>query len=102
MDERTLERIAADPRFRALVRRRSRLAAMLSVGVVAAFVVFLLIVALNKTVLAIPIDGMTATWGIPVGIGLILLAIASIAVFTRRSNQIYDPEMTRILKDYGL
>jgi uncharacterized membrane protein (DUF485 family) len=98
-DQATLERIADDPRYAPLVRERTRFAWILSGIVVGLFMVFILVIALDKALLAAPIVGLVATWGIPAGIGLILLSIVSIAVFTTRANRRWDPVMAAILAD---
>lgn len=94
-----LERVAEDPRYAALARERARFAWTLSAIVVGLFMAFILVIALDKALFATPIAGMVTTWGIPAGIGLILLAIASIALFTWRANRRWDPAMAAILAD---
>ncbi|MCP3729454.1 DUF485 domain-containing protein [Sphingomonas sp. MG17] len=98
-DQEVLERVASDPRYVPLVRERTRFAWTLSAVVVGLFMAFILVIALDKALLATPVGGLVATWGIPVGLGLILLAIASIALFTRRANRRWDPVMAAILSD---
>lgn len=94
-----LERVARDPRYAPLVRERARFAWTLSAIVVGLFMAFILIIALDKALFATPVGGMIMTWGIPAGIGLILLAVVSIALFTRRSNRRWDAVMAAILAD---
>lgn len=101
MTEDRMEEIARDPRYIALVRTRTRLAWCLSIAVVAAFTAFILVIALDKALLATPIAGHVTSWGIPVGFALILFSIATIAMFTRRANRRFDPIMARILADHA-
>ncbi|ODP36431.1 DUF485 domain-containing protein [Sphingomonas turrisvirgatae] len=98
-EQETLDRVARDPRYQALVAERSRFAWILSWIVVGLFMAFILTIALDKAALAAPIGDRVATWGIPAGIGLILLAILSIALFTRRANRRWDPAMAEIMAD---
>ena len=63
-----LYRIAEDPRYRALVRRRGRLAWSLSSIMVLIFFGYMLLVAFAGPFLATPIGSMTTTIGIPIGL----------------------------------
>lgn len=101
MEEDRIARIEGDPRFVALVRERARFGWTLASIVVAAFAAYILVIALDKALFATPIAGLTATWGIPAGLALILLAITSIALFTHRANTRYDPAMAAILADHA-
>lgn len=98
-EQETLDRVARDPRYAPLVQARSRFAWTLSVIVVGLFMAFILVIALDKALLATPVGSHVMTWGIPVGLGLILLATLSIALFTRRANRDWDARMTAILAD---
>ncbi|MBX3594815.1 DUF485 domain-containing protein [Sphingomonas sp.] len=101
MDEELLERVARDPRYIRLVRERARFAWTLSAIVVTAFAAFILVIALDKPLLATPVGDLVMSWGIPVGLALIVLAIASIALFTTRANRRFDPVMAEILAEHA-
>lgn len=94
-----LTNITRDPRYHRLVHERSRVAWALSAVVLALFMAFIVVIALHKDLLAVPIAGLVSTWGIPVGLGLILLAIAAIAFFTLLANRRWDPTMDAIIAD---
>lgn len=96
-DQSELDRIEAHPRYHELVRRRSRFAWTLAAVMLAAYVGFLLLVAFDKPFLAQPIgDGVTSL-GIPIGIGLILLAIALTGLYVRRANREFDSLLAEIV-----
>ncbi|BBD96580.1 DUF485 domain-containing protein [Sphingobium amiense] len=93
--------VAADPRYIALVARRARLGWMLSAVIFFAFVAYLLLIAFDRALLGAPIgDGVTSV-GIPVGLGLILLAIVLTGVYVAHANRHHDAQMAAILKDHG-
>lgn len=92
--------VAGDPRFVALVRQRSRLGWVLSAIIVFAFVGYLLLIAFDKTLLATPIGGGVTSLGIPIGLGLILLAIALTGAYVAYANRHHDAQMAAILKDH--
>jgi uncharacterized membrane protein (DUF485 family) len=100
-EEAMVAAVAADPRYVDLVARRARLGWMLSAVIFIAFVAYLLLIAFDKALLGAPIgDGVTSV-GIPVGLGLILLAIALTGVYVAHANRHHDAQMAAILKDHG-
>lgn len=96
------QRVAADPRYRALVARRMRLGWVLSAIIFTAFVGYLLLVAFEKALLGAPIGAGVTSVGIPVGLGLILLAIALTGFYVAHANRYHDAQMAQILADHGL
>lgn len=93
-----LARIEAHPRYHELVTRRSRLGWTLAAVMLAAYVCFLLLVAFAKPLLARPIAGGVTSLGIPLGLGLILLAVALTALYVRRANRIFDALLAEMLE----
>jgi uncharacterized membrane protein (DUF485 family) len=89
-DDAALERLAGDPRYRRLVTRRGRLAATLTAIMFAAYFGFILLIAFDKPFLARSLSGGATSVGIPIGLGVILLAIALTALYVRRANAEFD------------
>ncbi|WP_326525169.1 DUF485 domain-containing protein [Sphingomonas sp.] len=96
-----IERIAADPRYRALVSRRSRFAWALSAIVLVVYFGFIALVAFDKSLLAAPLAGGATSIGIPIGIGIILLSIVLTGVYVRRANGAFDAELAAIRAEHG-
>ncbi|MGX7926880.1 DUF485 domain-containing protein [Tsuneonella sp. HG094] len=94
-----LAQIAADPRYQALLARRSRFTWMLTVIMLAAYFGYILLIAFNKQLLSRPIGESTTTVGIPIGLGLILLGIFLTGVYVRRANSDFDPIVESIRQD---
>ncbi|WP_404372489.1 DUF485 domain-containing protein [Sphingomonas sp. MMS24-J45] len=95
-----LHRIAADPRYQALVRSRGRLVWGLSLVMVAIFLGYMLLVAFAGPFLATPIGAMTTTIGIPIGLFVILSAIGLTAFYVRIANRRFDAETAALLRDH--
>ncbi|MFC3440638.1 DUF485 domain-containing protein [Sphingobium rhizovicinum] len=93
--------VAADPRYQALVARRARLGWWLSAIIFGAFVAYLLLIAFDKALLGAPIGAGVTSIGIPIGLGLILLAIALTGLYVAHANRHHDAQMAQILKDHG-
>ncbi|MDV5823984.1 DUF485 domain-containing protein [Sphingobium naphthae] len=91
--------VAADPRYAALVARRARLGWTLSAIIFAAFVGYLLLIAFDPALLATPIGAGVTSLGIPLGLGLILLAIVLTGFYVRQANRHHDAQMAAILND---
>lgn len=96
-----IERIAADPRYAALVRRRGRLGAVLSAVVLVAYFGFVALVAFAPQVLAAPIGRGVTSLGIPLGIGIILLSIALTGFYVWRANGDFDAALADIRRIHG-
>ena len=96
-DEARLARIAADPRYVALARDRARFGWTLSALVLAAYLGFILLVAFDKPLLARPIGQGVTSLGIPIGIAVILFAIALTGVYVRRANREFDARLADVL-----
>lgn len=95
----TLARIAADPRYRALVARRARFTWILTGIIFAAFFGYILLIAFDKALLARPIGDGATSLGIPIGLGVIALAIGLTGIYVRRANKDFDPTVRAIRED---
>jgi uncharacterized membrane protein (DUF485 family) len=89
MDE-TLTRIAEDHRYQALVRRRGRFTLILTCVMLTAYFGYILLIAFDKALLARPIGRGVTSLGIPLGLGVILLAILLTGLYVRRANRDFD------------
>lgn len=101
MVEDRVARIAEDPRYILLVRRRGRLTWALSGLMLAAYFGFILLVAFDKAFLARPIGNGVTSLGIVIGFGLILFAIALTGIFVRRANREYDDLVAGLSADFA-
>lgn len=96
-----VERVARDPRYQALVRRRARFTWTLTAIMLAIFFGYILLIAFDKALLATPIGGGTTTLGIPIGIGVILAGILLTGLYVRRANRDFDPALKAIREEAG-
>lgn len=94
-------RIEQSPRFRELVRRRSRFAWTLSALMLGIYVGFILVIAFAPQLLGVPIrPGSVITWGIPVGVGVIVSAFVLTGIYVWKANGEFDRLTAELLEEF--
>jgi len=84
-------KIRQNPKFAELVSKRTRLAILLSLIVLAPYYTFMMITAFNPALLAQPISaGSIITIGWPVGAVLLIGSWLTTAVYVYRANGEFD------------
>ena len=94
-----LGRVWSHPKYRELVRRRTRFGWLLSAVMLIAYFGYILLIAFDKELLARPIGNGVTSVGIPLGFGIILLGILLTAIYVRRANKEYDALLRSLLED---
>jgi uncharacterized membrane protein (DUF485 family) len=92
------DEVLGDPRYQRLVQRRGRFTWTLSIVMLVAYFGYVALIAFDKALLARPIGGGVTSLGIPVGVGIILLAILLTGLYVRRANREFDP-LVKALRD---
>ncbi|RHZ99086.1 DUF485 domain-containing protein [Cereibacter sphaeroides] len=85
-----VDRVLADPNYRLLKARRSRLGWWLTAALMLVYYGFILLIAFEKQVLATRIGAGVITWGIPVGFGVIVFTVVITAFYVMRANREFD------------
>lgn len=90
-NELSANKIRSNPKYAELVRKRSKFAWALSALVLVIYYGFILIIAFAPKFLGTPISaGSVTTIGFPIGVGVILSAIALTGVYVYRANGEFD------------
>lgn len=93
--------IYADPDFHALERKRGRFSWLLASIVMLTYFSFILVIAFAPELFATPIiEGKIITWGIPVGLFVILLSFLLTGVYVYRANKEFD-QITKDIVDHA-
>jgi uncharacterized membrane protein (DUF485 family) len=90
-------RIAADPRYAALVRDRQRFSWTLTAITVIVYSSFISLIAFDKPFMAQPIGGGTTSLAVVLGAAMLVGTIAICAVYVRRANGEFDARLTALL-----
>jgi uncharacterized membrane protein (DUF485 family) len=96
-----LEALAQDPRYRELLARRGRFTALLTAAMLIVYFGFILLIAFDKALLARPIGAGVTSLGIPVGLGVIFVAILLTGLYIRRANHEYDDRIAALRAEAG-
>lgn len=100
MSSEVYDRIRRNPKFQELVTKRSTFAWMLTAIVLGLYFIFIMIVAFNPMMLAVPIwEGGKATIAWPIGAGLILLFWLMTGLYIRRANGEFDNLNAQIIRE---
>lgn len=92
--------IHANPKYQLLVRKRERLAWMLSILMFGLYLLFILFIAFEPELLGAQIHANSPiTWGIPFGIGLIVAAFVLTGIYVWRANSEFDRLNREILNE---
>lgn len=94
------QRVAADPRYRELIRRRGRFTWALTAVMLIAYLGFILLIAFDKALLAHPIGAGVTSLGIVLGFAVIVLAIILTGIYVRRAAREFDPLTDALRRDY--
>jgi uncharacterized membrane protein (DUF485 family) len=92
-------RIARLPAYQALKSKRSSFGWTLTLMMMVVYYGFILLVAFNKELLATRIGAGVTTWGMPIGLGVIVFTILITAIYVRRANSEFDALTDRIRKE---
>lgn len=87
------------PAFQQLARRKARLGWGLSAVMLALYYGFILALAFAPQWLARPMGAGATPWGMPVGVAIILAALALTGVYVRQANKHLDPLNAQLLRE---
>lgn len=91
MQEDLVKKIENNPKYRELVKKRSRFSWIMAGIMLVIYYAFIMTIAFAPQVLATPIaEGSVTTIGIPIGLGVIISAFILTGIFVARANSEFD------------
>ncbi len=98
-DRERVARIAADPRYIALVRDRQRFSWVLTAITVVVYSSFISFIAFDKPLMAQPMAGGTTSIAVVAGVAMLIGTVAICAIYVWRANGSYDARLAEVLAD---
>ena len=96
MHDDLVQQIKRDPSYHELVRVRSRFGWTLTALMMLVYYGYILLIAFNKEFLASKTGAGVMTWGMPIGLFVIVFTVLITGVYVRRANKQYDDLMQAI------
>lgn len=90
MEQDLVQRVKSDPNYQKLVKTRSRFGWMLTWAVMIVYYGFTLLNAFDKSFMSSRFGDGVMSWGIPLGLFVILFTIVVTAIYVRRANREFD------------
>ena len=101
MDDALFQRIHNNPRFQELVRRRSSFAWTLAIIMLVIYYGFILLVAYGKGFLGTRLGAGVTTIGIPLALGVIIMAFVLTAIYVQRANGEFDEMTNELTREFN-
>lgn len=99
MEEDIVEQIEANPKYQQLVHERSRFGWTLAWLMMIVYYGFILLVAFRRDLLSTPLGQGVMTWGMPVGLFVIVFTVVVTGIYVRRANNEFDELTTQIQRE---
>ena len=96
MEDELVRRIRANPKYEQLVSKRSSYGWVLTALMLVVYYGYILLVAFNKEFLATRLGSGVMTWGIPIGLFVIVFTIVITGIYVRRANGEFDELTQRV------
>ncbi|RMX01459.1 DUF485 domain-containing protein [Allofranklinella schreckenbergeri] len=97
--EHIVQRVQQNPTYQRLRSKRTSFAWVLTILMLVVYYGYIGLIAFNKAALAKPIGDGVTTWGIPIGLGVIVFTIVITGIYVYRANTEFDAMTAEILED---
>ena len=99
MEEDLVQRIKSSPTYRKLVSTRSKFGWTLAAMMLVVYYGYILLIAFNKELLSRKIGDGVMTWGIPIGLFVIIFTVLITGIYVWRANSEFDDLTEDIRKE---
>jgi uncharacterized membrane protein (DUF485 family) len=98
MHDDVVQKLKHDPNYQQLVKSRSRFGWTLTALMMVVYYGYILLIAFDKEFLAKKTGDGVMTWGMPIGLFVIVFTVLVTGVYVRRANSKYDA-LTQAIHD---
>ncbi len=98
MHDDMVQKIKGDPNYRKLVKARSKFGWALTWCMMAVYYGYILLIAFDKELLSAKTGAGVMTWGMPIGLFVIVFTVLITGIYVRRANSEYD-ELTHAIQE---
>jgi uncharacterized membrane protein (DUF485 family) len=99
MEEDLVQRIKSNPTYQKLVSTRSKFSWTLATLMLVVYYGYILLIAFDKELLSRKIGNGVMTWGIPIGLFVIVFTVIITGIYVRRANSEFDDLTADIRKE---
>ncbi len=94
------KKIQENQNFKELVKRRNNFAYLLTAIMLLAYYTFILIIAFYPEIFGTPVsEGSVTTYGIPIGMFIIILSFVLTGIYVARTNREFDELTKKIIEE---
>ena len=98
MQDDLIQRVTSNPKYQELKSKRARIGWWLLLAEMVVYYGFMLLVAYDKEFLATKIGSGIITYGMPLGIGVLVFTIIITIIYVRRANGEFDDLTQEVVK----
>jgi uncharacterized membrane protein (DUF485 family) len=99
MEEDLVKKIKSNPNYQKLVSSRSSFGWTLTWTMMFVYYGFIMLIAFDKELLASKMGAGVMTWGMPIGLFVIVFTVIITGIYVRRANDAYDTLTAQIRKE---
>ena len=93
------DRIRANPKYQELVSKRNSYSWVMTILMLVVYYGYIVLVAFNKEFLAQKTGAGLTSYGIPIGVGVIVFTIIITGIYIRRANTEFDALQEQVIKE---
>ncbi|MDY7573628.1 DUF485 domain-containing protein [Actimicrobium sp. CCI2.3] len=99
MEDNLVERVMANPNYQKLVATRSSYGWTMTWLMLIVYYGFITLIAFDKELLGAKIGAGVMTWGMPIGLFVIVFTVIITGIYVRRANDEFDTLTAAIRKE---
>ena len=99
MEDDLVKKIKSNPKYQKLVSTRSSYGWTLTWIMMAVYYGFILLIAFNKELLSAKMGAGVMSWGMPIGLFVIVFTVVITGIYVRRANSEFDDLTAEIRKE---